>query len=107
VVTVAGGFNVESEQLRSHADSIDAITQRLARVKAASAHITADDQAYGLLCGWISGVLEGRHTEVDEVIAQVEKNLGLVAKELRASAATYDTADGDNTNRLESAGSGK
>jgi hypothetical protein len=98
------GFNVESEQLRSHAGSIDAIKQRFARVKAASAHITADDQAYGLLCGWISGVLEGRHTEIDDVIATVESNLELVAKELRASADEYAAADQANTDRIKSAG---
>jgi hypothetical protein len=98
------GFNVESEQLRSHAGSIDTIKQRFARVKAASAHITADDQAYGLLCGWISGVLEGRHTEIDDVIATVESNLELVSKELRASADEYAAADQANTDRIKSAG---
>ncbi|MET9626539.1 type VII secretion target [Lentzea sp. NPDC006480] len=98
------GFNVEAEQLRSHAGNIDALKQRLAKVKAASAHITGDDQAYGLLCGWISGVLESRHTEVDDVIAQVDTNLELVAKELRASAETYEVADGDNADRITAAG---
>uniref|UniRef100_UPI0039BED7AD type VII secretion target n=1 Tax=Lentzea alba TaxID=2714351 RepID=UPI0039BED7AD len=101
------GFNVEAEQLRSHAGSIDAIKQRFGKVKSASAHITGDDQAYGLLCGWISGVLEGRHTEVDEVIAQVENNLEMVAKELRASADTYAAADDDNANRIKTAGGGE
>ncbi|MBM7858882.1 type VII secretion target [Lentzea nigeriaca] len=98
------GFNVEAEQLRAHAGSIDAIRQRFAKVKAASAHIIGDDQAYGALCGWISGVLEGRHTEIDDVIATVEHNLELVAKELRASADTYVTADQDNVDRITSAG---
>jgi hypothetical protein len=100
------GFNVEAEQLRAHAGSIDAIKQRFAKVKSASSHIMADDQAYGLLCGWISGVLEGRHTEIDAVIATVENNLELVAKELRASADTYVAADQDNADRVRSAGGG-
>ncbi|MFS8097056.1 PE domain-containing protein [Lentzea alba] len=104
---MVSGFNVEAEQLRSHAGSIDAIKQRFGKVKSASAHITGDDQAYGLLCGWISGVLEGRHTEVDEVIAQVENNLEMVAKELRASADTYAAADDDNANRIKTAGGGE
>jgi len=101
------GFNVEAEQLRSHAGSVDAIKQRFGKVKSASAHITGDDQAYGLLCGWISGVLEDRHREADEVIAQVENNLDLVAKELRASADTYATADEDNAERVKAAGGGE
>lgn len=101
------GFNVEAEQLRSHASSIDAIKQRFAKVKAASSHITGDDQAYGALCGWISGVLEGRHTDVDDVIAHVENNLELVSKELRASADAYETVDQDNVDRLQAAGGGE
>ncbi|GLY47468.1 type VII secretion target [Lentzea sp. NBRC 102530] len=98
------GFSVEAEQLRAHAASIDAIKQRFAKVKAASTHITGDDQAYGALCGWISGVLEGRHTEIDDVIAHVENNLELVAKELRSSADSYTAADQDNVDRVKAAG---
>ena len=101
------GFNVEAEQLRTHAGSVDAIKQRFGKVKSASSHITGDDQAYGLLCGWISGVLEGRHAEVDEVIAQVESNLDAVAAELRASAETYAAADSDNADRIKAAGGGE
>lgn len=52
-------------------------------MKAASAHIVQNDAAYGLLCGWIAGILEGRHTRQDELIAVVEQNLALVATELR------------------------
>jgi hypothetical protein len=101
------GFNVEAEQLRSHAGSIDAIKERFAKVKAASSHIAGDDQAYGVLCGWISGVLEGRHADVDDVIAHVEHNLELVSKELRASADTYTAADQDNVDRVKAAGGGE
>ncbi|MGW6928844.1 type VII secretion target [Lentzea sp. NPDC054927] len=100
------GFNVEAEQLRAHAGSIDAIKQRFAKVKSASSHITADSQAYGVLCGWISGVLEGRHTDIDAVIATVESNLELVAKELRSSADTYASADQDNADKLRATGGG-
>lgn len=106
-MTMAGGFNVEAEQLRSHAGSIDAIKQRFAKVKSASAHIMADGQAYGALCGWISGVLEGRHAEIDDVIAYVENNLELVAKELRASADEYAAADQANVDRMRAAGGGQ
>ncbi|HEX7307782.1 type VII secretion target [Lentzea sp.] len=101
---MTGAFRVEAEQLKAHAQSIDAIKQRFAKVKAASSHIAGDDQAYGVLCGWISAVLEGRHTEIDGVIATVEHNLELVAKELRASAETYAATDQDTVERLKSAG---
>lgn len=89
------GFNVEAEQLRAHAGSVDAIKQRFGKVKSASSHITGDDQAYGLLCGWISGILEDRHTRQDELVAYVDENLRLVADGLRRTADNYDGVDGD------------
>ncbi|HVK22115.1 MAG TPA: type VII secretion target [Actinokineospora sp.] len=94
------GFNVEAEQLRAHATNIAAIQARFAAVKSASAHIAQDDQAYGLLCGWISGLLEGKHAKQDELIAGVEKNLELVVAALRDSAAEYEAIEEANTSML-------
>jgi hypothetical protein len=98
------GFHVDIGQLRAHAGNVDAIRARFAAVKSASAHIAQDDQAYGLLCGWIAGVLEGRHTRQDELIANVEKNLELVATALRVSSDDYETLDGGATDRIRQAG---
>ncbi|OLF16202.1 type VII secretion target [Actinophytocola xanthii] len=90
---MSDGYTVEIDQLRRHASNLDALRERFAAVKAASAHISQDDQAYGLLCGWISGVLEGRHRKQDELIAYVEENLGLAATSLRDSADAYEELD--------------
>ncbi|MBW4721996.1 type VII secretion target [Saccharothrix obliqua] len=97
------GYDVSVEQLRTHASNVAAIEARFAAVKAASAHIAQDDQAYGLLCGWISGVLEGRHTKQDELIASVEENLSLVGEALRASADEYEAIEEANTQLMNSA----
>ncbi|MFI7673163.1 WXG100 family type VII secretion target [Actinophytocola sp. NPDC049390] len=85
------GFTTNPEELRTHAANVDALKERFGNVKGASAHITQDDQAYGLLCGWISGILEARHQKQDELIAKVEENLTLVAKSLRDTADDYET----------------
>ncbi|GAA4429995.1 type VII secretion target [Actinokineospora soli] len=90
------GFNVDVEQVRAHAANVEAIQARFAAVKAASSHIAQDDQAYGLLCGWISGILEGKHVRQDDVIAFVEQNLVKVAAELRASAEEYTATEDGN-----------
>ncbi|QTR04611.1 hypothetical protein J7S33_07075, partial [Saccharothrix algeriensis] len=79
-------FQVDVEQLRALAANVAEIQARFAAVKAASAHITQDGQAYGVLCEWISGVLEGRHTEQDELIAYQEETLGIVVKTLLVSS---------------------
>jgi hypothetical protein len=86
-------YTVDPEELRRHAGNIESLKDRFAAVKAASTHITQDDQAYGLLCGWISGILEGRHTKQDELVAYVEENLAIVAKELRETADDYQARE--------------
>lgn len=98
------GFKVDIQQLRTHAQNVQAVQQRFAAVQAASSHITRDDQAYGLLCGWISGVLEGRHQKQDELLAYVAESLDIVSRELELSANAYDTLDNDEADRLTQIG---
>ncbi|CAL9484237.1 hypothetical protein SUDANB95_03082 [Actinosynnema sp. ALI-1.44] len=100
------GYIVDLEQIRAHARNVEAIRARFDAVKTASAHIAQDDQAYGLLCGWISAVVEGRHTRQDELIAQVEENLALVVEELGATAAEYTDVEESNARSITAAGSG-
>lgn len=87
------GFTTDPEELRAHATNVDTLNDRFGNVKDASSHISQDDQAYGLLCGWISGILEGRHQKQDELIGKVEENLTLVAKSLRDTADEYEARE--------------
>lgn len=73
-------------------------------MKSASGHIARDDQAYGKLCGWISGILEGRHRRQDELIAYVEANLDLVAKALRDTADYYQLVEQGNAELIHASG---
>ncbi|MEU7527022.1 hypothetical protein AB0A74_14920 [Saccharothrix sp. NPDC042600] len=100
------GYIVDVEQIRAHARNVEAIRARFDAVKTASAHIAQDDQAYGLLCGWISAVMEGRHTRQDELIAQVEENLALVVEELGAGADEYTDVEESNARSITAAGGG-
>ena len=101
---MADGYDVDVEQIRAHAAHVEAVLARFEAVKAASAHITRDDQAYGKTCGWISGILERRHTRQDELVSGVENNLRLVVTQLRATAEMYQAVDEDNAHRVRSAG---
>lgn len=98
------GYDVDIEQIRTHAGNVDAIRARFEAVKAASAHITQDGEAYGLLCQWISGLMEGRHARQDELIAYVEENLSLAVESLRATADEYQAVEDGNARLIESAG---
>ncbi|MFE9694568.1 type VII secretion target [Micromonospora sp. NPDC005806] len=103
---MADGFEVDAEQIRAHARNVDTLRGRFDAIKTASAHIAQDDSAYGLLCGWISAVLEGRHNRQDELIAYVEENLSLVVQGLRKTADNYDNADLDADDTIRKAGGG-
>lgn len=98
------GVTVDTDQLRTHAANIEALAARLGAVKAASAHIAQDDAAYGLLCGWISAILEGRHTRQDELIATFERNLTLVAAELRRTAERYEGTEAGSSDSMRTLG---
>ncbi|MFI5843757.1 hypothetical protein ACIA8K_29050 [Catenuloplanes sp. NPDC051500] len=97
---MAAGWESDSEQIRMHARNLDALREQFAAVKGASSHITRDDQAYGLLCGWISAILEARHQPWDEVVAYLEENLQIAADGLRETADAYDAVDADTTKGL-------
>jgi hypothetical protein len=101
---MADGYIVDIDQIRAHARAVEAIRARFEAVKTASAHIAQDDQAYGLLCGWISAVLEGRHTRQDELFADVEENLVLVAEELNLTADEYGDVDESNAHSITATG---
>jgi hypothetical protein len=101
---MADGYTVEPEQLRKHAANLDALRARFEAVKSASTHIAQDDQAYGLLCGWIAAVLEGRHQEQDSLLDFAANNLDLAASGLRDSAARYEETDTGAAGTLTSIG---
>lgn len=67
-------------------------------------HISQNDAAYGLLCGWIAGVLESRHVRQDELIAYVEENLSLAVDALRRTADGYDAAEADTAGLVSGIG---
>ena len=100
---MSNGYKVVADELRAHARNIAALQSRFGAVKAASAHITQNDGAYGLLCRWMPAVLESRHKKQDELFAYVEENLNLVAQRLRQDADKYEEADrsaGESVSRL-------
>ncbi|MEV4707890.1 type VII secretion target [Actinoplanes sp. NPDC049316] len=97
-------FQVDSSQLFRHAANIRATRDQLAAIKSASATIAHDDSAYGLLCGWISAILERRHTSQDELYSYAEENLQLLADALDATGRDYEAADVNAERTIRAAG---
>ena len=101
---MADGFAVDAQQLRAHAARIDAIQRRFGQVTAASAAISQDDSAYGLLCSWMSGILEKRHVRQDQLYAYVAENLRLAADALIRTSQDYADTDEGAAQRIRRAG---
>lgn len=101
---MAEHFGVDPAQLRRHAANLETVRQQFAAVKGASAAINQDHAAYGLLCGWISAILEGRHRDQDHLYSYVEENLSMAADSLAAVSAAYEDSDGNAADRISRAG---
>ncbi|WP_433791533.1 type VII secretion target [Actinoplanes sp. CA-252034] len=101
---MADGFSADVEQIREHAAKIAAISDRFAAVTAASAAITRNDEAYGLLCGWMSGILQERHEAQKTIFSYVEENLRLAQEALIRTGQDYTAADTAAADRIRRAG---
>jgi hypothetical protein len=99
-------FHVDSTQLLRHASRVQSVRDQLDAIKSASQAITQDHSAYGLLCGWISGILEGRHRGADELFAFVDENLQAAADAISATGNDYDATDAAAHSRIRQAGGG-
>ncbi|MEU5871797.1 type VII secretion target [Glycomyces sp. NPDC047369] len=93
---MGSGYTVEPEELREHARFLDSLKERFDAIMSASAYIEQDDEAYGLLCGWISGCLEERHQRQDEITSYLGENFTIAANALRAAAEEYEASDTDS-----------
>jgi len=98
------GFAADAAQIRAHAARVRSIQDRFGAVKDAGAAIAADSAAYGLLCGWISAILERRHVRQDQLLAYVEENFDRAAAALTTTGDDYDRADHAAADRLRAAG---
>ena len=101
---MADSFQVDSAQLYRHAANVRAVRDQLAAVQDASRAIAQDEAAYGVLCGWISAILERRHAGQDQLYAYAAENLRLLAEALTAAGADYDAADSAARSRIRAAG---
>jgi hypothetical protein len=101
---VPDAFQGDSSQLFRHAANVRAVRDQLATIKGASTAISQDDSAYGMLCGWMSAILERRHGGQDQLYTYVEENLQLLAEAVDSTSRDYDAVDGDAQSRIRAAG---
>jgi hypothetical protein len=100
---MADGFSVDVQEIRAHAARLEALRQRFGAVTSASASIGSNDEAYGVLCGWLAGVLERRHQRQNQLFGYVEENLGLAAAALVRTGQDYADIDAAAADRIHRA----
>jgi hypothetical protein len=93
---MGSGYTVDPEELRAHARYLETLKERFDAVMDASNYIEQDDEAYGTLCGWISGCMESRHHTQDRITSYLAENFTIAASALRAAAEEYETSDSDS-----------
>jgi hypothetical protein len=101
---MSDSFQVDSAQLHRHASNVRGVRDQLTAIKNASRAIAQDDAAYGVLCGWISAILERRHAGQDQLYSYVEENLQLMAEALDATGDGYDAVDSTAQSKIRAAG---
>jgi hypothetical protein len=101
---VSGGFTADPAEICAHAAKVAAIHERFGAITAASAAITRDDTAYGLLCGWMAGILDERLTSQTSIHAYVAENLRLAEESLISTGRAYETVDTAAADRIRGAG---
>jgi Excreted virulence factor EspC, type VII ESX diderm len=99
-----GGVLADPAQIRRHAGALRAFQDRLAAVRVAGTAVTQDTGAFGMLCGWLPAILAARHRRQDELTAYVAENLDLLAEDLHATAADYESADSRSAVTIRDAG---
>lgn len=103
---MSDSFQVDESHLHRHASRVQAVRDQLGAIKGASQAITADHQAYRLLCGWISGILERRHRAAEELFGVVDENLQATADAISATGNDYEATDSAAHSRSTQAGGG-
>lgn len=101
---MAEGFAVDIEEIRAHAAKLQALRQRVAAIRSASASIGSNEAAYGVLCAWMAEILERRHQRQNQLFADVERNLARAAEALTRTSQEYAETDDTAAHRIRRAG---
>lgn len=101
---MADSVQVDPAQLHRHAATVSAVRDQLTAVQATARAMAQDEAAYGVLCGWISAILERRQAGQDHLYGYVGENLRLMAEALTTTGADYDAVDRAAQSRIRAAG---
>jgi hypothetical protein len=100
-------FHVDTDQLRQHAAAVDDFTTRTDTAADAGRQVAGMDNAYGLLCRPIAGLLAGPQQRCADSLSKAAQALRRITDDLHASADSYHRTDGTAASNLAKIGGPK
>jgi hypothetical protein len=86
-------FHVDTDKVRQHASAVDDLTTRAGTAADAGRQVAGMDNAYGLLCRPIAGLLAGPQERCADSLERAAQALRRIADDLHASADSYQRID--------------
>ena len=86
-------FHVDVDQLRDHATAVDDFATRAETAADAGRQVAGMDNAYGLLCRPIAGLLSGPQQRCADSLEKAAQALHRITNDLHASADSYQRID--------------
>lgn len=87
------GFDVTPDELRSHADRLDGLRERLDAAFDAASSVTLGTEAYGQICQFFVPIVQAVSSPGVESLSQAASAMTSTADGVRATATSYATTD--------------
>jgi nitric oxide synthase oxygenase domain/subunit len=100
-------FHVDADQLRDHATAVDDFAARAETAADAGRQVAGMDNAYGLLCRPIAGLLAGPQQRCADSLEKAAQALHRITNDLRASVDSYQRIDSGAASDLTQVGAAK
>jgi hypothetical protein len=87
------GYDVLTEELRTHAGKVDGFVDRLRTAADAANQVTMNNDAFGVLCQPFAMLLQPFEEMGSNAVSQAVQTVTDTAGKLRDTAGSYDTTD--------------
>ena len=87
------GYDVLTEELRTHAGKVDGFVDRLRTAADAAGQVTMNNEAYGVICQPFAMLLQPFEQMGANAVAQAVQTVTDSAGKIRDTAGSYDTSD--------------
>ena len=95
------GFDVLPTELRSHANGVDGLAERLGEALYAARQVSMAGDAYGVICQFLPSLLNEIEQQGYDALGAGQNGVSELATNLRHTADEYERRDDDSAVRFE------